>query len=66
MKEEEMQIAASHSASLGCPELALPGVILAGSRQEHSFREDPPAIAPFETWMFLDFLPPAEIIDLVP
>lgn len=39
----------SHSASSVCPELDLPEVILAGYQEEHSFRENPHAMAPCTT-----------------
>lgn len=56
----------SHSASSVCPELDLPEVILAVYQQEHSFIENPPAMAPFSTLdTSLDFVPPAETIYLL-
>lgn len=57
----------SHSASSGCPELDLPEVILAGYQQEHSFIENPLAMAPFlYVDLLLDVAPPAETIYLLP
>lgn len=57
----------SHSASSVCLELDLPEGFLAGYQQEHSFIENPPAMAAFSTFdVLLDFVPPAETVYLLP